>query len=137
MGLLIGLDIGTTSTIGVLAAPDGRIIAERSRPVRLYSEHPGWAEQDPLEWWENACAILRELTSIASADAPLAIGVAGMVPALVPLDAEGRLLRRSVRQNDGRAPQELDEFRAAVDEAAFHRRTGCAISQQRIAPKLC
>lgn len=136
MGLLIGLDIGTTSTIGVLAAPDGRIIAERSRPARLYSEHPGWAEQDPLEWWANACAILRELTSIAGADAPLAIGVAGMVPVLVLLDAEGRLLRRSIQQSDGRTAQELEEFHGAVDEAAFHRRTGCGISQQLIAPKL-
>jgi xylulokinase len=136
MGLLIGLDIGTTSTIGVLAASDGRIIAERSRPVRLYSEHPGWAEQDPLQWWANACAILRELTSVAGADAPLAVGVAGMVPALVLLDAEGQLLRRSIQQSDGRTAQELEEFRATIDEAAFHRRTGCGISQQLIAPKL-
>ena len=61
MGLLIGLDVGTTSTIGVLATPDGRIVAERHRAVRLFSEHAGWAEEDAAEWWANACAILREL----------------------------------------------------------------------------
>src|ERR1039458_7628981 len=136
MGLLIGLDIGTTSTIGVLAAPDGRIVAERHRPVRLYSEHPGWAEQDAAEWWANACAILRELATIAGTAKLLGIGVAGMVPALVLLDAQGRVLRRSIQQSDGRTGAEIEVLRAAVDERAFFRRTGCGVSQQLIAPKL-
>jgi xylulokinase len=136
MGLLIGLDVGTTSTIGVLAAPDGRIVAERSRPVRLYSEHPGWAEQDAAEWWANACAILRELATIAGTAKLLGIGVAGMVPALVLLDAQGRVLRRSIQQSDGRTGAELEALRGAVDERAFFRRTGCGVSQQLIAPKL-
>ena len=49
--LVIGLDIGTTSTIGILVELPDRVVAVASRPTTLSSPHPGWAEEDPLEWW--------------------------------------------------------------------------------------
>ena len=47
--LVIGLDIGTTSTIGILIDLPDKVVAVASRPVRLSSPHPGWAEEDPEE----------------------------------------------------------------------------------------
>ena len=61
MALLIGIDIGTTSTIGVLADPSGRVLASATRDCDLVSDHPAWAEEDPEQWWTNTCAITREL----------------------------------------------------------------------------
>ena len=40
--LVIGLDIGTTSTIGILVEIPGRVVAVASRPTILSSPHPGW-----------------------------------------------------------------------------------------------
>lgn len=136
--LLVGLDVGTTSTIGVLAAPEGRLLATASRPVRLASPAPGWAEEDPDEWWANACSILHELVAAAdSAGRPIgAVGVTGMVPALILLDEAGRPLRPSIQQSDGRTAREVAELAAAVDAGQFLRRTGCGINQQLVAPKL-
>jgi xylulokinase len=131
---LIGLDIGTTSTIGVLVDPAGRILASESRPVTLSSPAPGWSEEDPGEWWANACAILRAL---AAHGQPIdAVGVTGMLPAVVLLDRDGEPVRPSIQQSDARAAQEVEELRASHDERAFFRRTGCGINQQLVAPRL-
>ena len=138
MSLLLGLDIGTTSTIGVLLDPDGGILATASRPSDLVSRHPNWAEEDPAQWWSNVCAIVPELlaTTGAGASAVTGVGVTGMVPAILLLDAEGRPLRHSIQQNDARAVDEIEELRQAIDPAVFFARTGGGINQQSVAPKL-
>ncbi|BBK42130.1 carbohydrate kinase [Allostella vacuolata] len=138
MALLAGLDIGTTSTIGVLIRPDGATLATASRPVRLHAEHPGWAEEEAEEWWANACAVLRELATAADAagETIACVGVTGMLPAVVLLDAAGRPIRRSIQQSDARAGVEVEELRRSVDEARFFARTGCGINQQLVAPTL-
>jgi xylulokinase len=135
---VIGLDIGTTSTLGALIAPPGGILAVAERPTTLSSPHPGWAEEDPEQWWDNTRTILRELTAAASAQSLRLQGicVTGMVPALVLLDEAGRLIRPSIQQSDGRAAAEVAELAAEVEEGAFLRRTGNGINQQLIATKL-
>jgi xylulokinase len=137
-GCVIGLDIGTTSTIGVLVDLSAALLAVASRPTMLSSPHPGWAEEDPAEWWRNSCAILRELVAAApdGAGAIRGVCVTGMVPALVLLDEAGDVLRPSIQQSDGRAAAEVAELAAEVDEAAFLKRTGNGVNQQLIATKL-
>src|SRR3954462_1932398 len=105
--LVIGLDIGTTSTIGVLVELPDRIVAVASRPTTLSSPHPGWAEEDPREWWANSCAGLRQLgAQVDHRSAIAGICVTGMVPAVVLLDEAGALLRPSIQQSDGRSGAE-------------------------------
>ncbi len=61
MSCVLGIDIGTTSTIGILVRLPDTVLGIASRPVTLASPHPGWAEENPEQWWDNACAIIREL----------------------------------------------------------------------------
>ena len=138
MALTIGLDIGTTSTIGILIDTAGGTLALAARPTELVSEHPGWAEEDPEQWWQNACAITRELLATAGRRAAdvAALGVTGMLPAVVLLDGAGRLLRRSIQQSDGRTGAEVAALRSEFDPAAFVARTGNGINQQLVAAKL-
>lgn len=138
MAVLLGLDIGTTSTIGILVEAEGRVLALAEAPTTLLSEHPGWAEEDPEEWWRNTGLVCRALlarSGLAPA-AVKAVGVTGMVPALVTLDAEGRCVRRAIQQSDGRSGAEVAALAAEVDPAAFLARTGNGINQQLLAPKL-
>ncbi|MGH6961801.1 MAG: FGGY-family carbohydrate kinase [Dongiaceae bacterium] len=138
MPLLLGLDIGTTSTIGILIDQGGTTLATASRPCVLYSDHANWSEEDPEQWWSNSCAVIRELLA-KSGRAPgeiAGLGVTGMLPAVVLLDAAGRLLRRGLLQNDARAVAEIATMRRSIDEADFFRRSGGSINQQLVAPKL-
>lgn len=134
--VVIGLDIGTTSTIGLAARMPDEVLAVSSRPVDLVSRHVGWAEEDPLQWWENARVILKELTSNIDARRVAGICVTGMLPAVVLLDANENVLRPSIQQSDGRCGREVEELRKELDEDAFLQRTGNGINQQLVAAKL-
>lgn len=133
--LLIGIDIGTTSTVGILADGAGNTLATARRETDLHSDHPNWAEEDPAQWWDNSCAVIAEL--VAAAGRPVAaVGVTGMVPALVLLDGQGQVLRRSIQQNDARAIDEIAAMEAEADSDAFFAMTGGSINQQLVGPKL-
>jgi xylulokinase len=138
MSFVVGLDIGTTSTIGILVELPDRVRAIATRPATLRAPYPGWAEEDPEEWWDNAVAILRELPAAAGV-APeriAAIGTTGMLPAVVLLDAAGRPLRASIQQSDGRCGAEVEDLRREVDEAAFLAKAGNGVNQQLVTAKL-
>lgn len=135
---LLGIDIGTTSTKAILTNTSGRVVVEASLPAELSSPHPGWAEENPDQWWRNACTLVQELQE-SSGIRPVeiaGIGVSGMVPTLILLDEQGKVLRPSIQQNDARAVEEIDYQRANTDEADILARTGSAITQQSIGPKL-
>ena len=138
MTCVIGLDIGTTSTIGILIRLPDRTLAIASRPVDLRTEKVGWAEEDPSQWWANVCQIVPELLTragVAASDVG-AIGVTGMLPAVVLLDASGHVLRPSLQQSDARCGEQVDELRAEIDEAWFLAKAGNGINQQLVAAKL-
>jgi xylulokinase len=138
MALVLGLDIGTTSTTGILIDVSGRAIGPVSRPATLRSPDHGWAEEDPQEWWTNVREIAAELVALSGGDARAiaAIGVTGMLPAVVLLDKDGRVLRPSIQQSDGRCGQEVEELRGEWDEAEFIARAGNGINQQLVTAKL-
>ena len=135
---VIGLDIGTTSTVGILVGLPGTVAAVASRQTTLSSPQPGWAEEDPAEWWNNTCAVLQELMAALPApkSALAGIAVTGMLPAVVLLDEAGQVLRPSIQQSDGRCSAEVDELRNEVPEARFLARTGNGVNQQLVAAKL-
>jgi xylulokinase len=138
MACLIGLDIGTTSTAGIMIGLPDRVLGLATRPVGLRSERPGWAEEDPRQWWSNVCEVIRELLELSGVPAEAVGGVcaAGMLPAVVLLDRENRLLRPSIQQSDGRCADEVAELRAEIGEPTFLSRTGNGINQQLAAGKL-
>src|SRR4029453_19050153 len=88
MALLLGLDIGTTSTVGIVIDSEGGTLALASRPVELHTPQLNRVEEDPEEWWANVGAISRELLASAGIgpEAIAGIGVTGMLPAIVLLD---------------------------------------------------
>jgi xylulokinase len=134
--LLLGIDVGTTETKGVVIDADGGIVGEASREATLHSERPNWAEADPEQWWSNVVDIARDLLPGDRAEAVAGVGVSGMVPAMVLLDREDRLIRRSIQQNDARTIDEIEELRRTFDDTRFFELTGGSINQQVVAPKV-
>jgi xylulokinase len=88
--LLLGVDVGSSSTKGVLVRPDGQALAEAVRPHEITHPRPGWAEQDPEhDWWEGLVAVCRDLLARRLGDVA-AVGVSGLGPCVVAADAAGR-----------------------------------------------
>ena len=135
---LLGIDIGTTATKAILLLPSRGIVAEAEAPAQLISLKAAWAEEDPEQWWQNVREVTRtclEKAGIAGRDVG-GVGVSGMVPTLILLDRSGKVLRPSIQQNDARSFEEIQGFRRQVDEEDVLQRTGSAITQQSIGPKL-
>ena len=54
MKALLGIDIGTSSTKGVLATEEGTVLATAVRPHVTSMPRPGWVEHDAESiWWQD------------------------------------------------------------------------------------
>jgi len=138
MTCVIGLDIGTTSTIGILLRLPDQVLAVASRPVTLQSRHPGWAEEDPAQWWANVCEVTHDLVAQGGIQPEdiASLGVGGLLPAVVLLDCDGAVIRPSIQQSDGRCGTEVEAMRAEWPESDFLKRAGNGINQQLVGAKL-
>jgi xylulokinase len=137
-GQAIGIDIGTTGVKAVLIDRSGALLAEATIPHDLHSPHAGWAEETPTDWEHGALSALRAVAAHPNClpREIAAIGVSGMVPAMVLLDANGKPLRPSIQQNDARATVEIDELTEELDQQRLYGHTLGFTNQQHIAPRL-
>jgi xylulokinase len=136
-GLLLGVDVGTSSTKGVLARPDGRVVATAERPHDLSLPRPGWAEHDAEGvWWADFVSICEEL--LPQADEPVvAVCTSGIGASLLPADGDGNPLRPAILYGiDTRAEKEIDELNERYGEETLLERCGSVLTTQAVGPKL-
>ncbi len=67
--LLLGIDVGTSFVKGVLATPEGRVVAQAAAGYATNHPRPGWAEQNPQDWWRGVVAVTREVLAAAEGGA--------------------------------------------------------------------
>jgi len=104
--LLLGLDIGTSSVKAGLFDQGGQLLAKASAPLVLYSPEPGWAEQDPLDWWKGTCHVLAEVLRNVDPARIAALGLSGQCPGHVLVNADLLPLGRAIIWRDLRACDE-------------------------------
>lgn len=138
--LLLGIDIGTYSSKGVLCTPEGEVLASRQLEHDLSLPYPGWAEQDAdAIWWAECVALCRSLPQTAgrAASDVAALAVSGIGPDLLPLDEQGRPLRPGILYGiDTRAYQEIDFLNDKYGADDLYDLSGMALTSQAIGPKL-
>jgi xylulokinase len=128
---LLGVDIGTFSSKGVLVRENGAVAAECMVEHSLDIPAPGRAEHDPEKvWWGDflrlCTALLKD--SATNPAAIEAIGVSTISPAVVAVDAEGRALRPAILYGI--------DTRATAEIAELERLTGTRHDSQSAAPKV-
>jgi xylulokinase len=131
---IFGIDVGTTGVKGLAIADDGAVLARASVTYPLSTPRPGWAEQDPADWWEAAEHALAELRSAAGA--PAGIGLSGQMHGLVVLDSSDRVLRPAILWNDQRTGAECEEIEAKIGLQRLIALTGNRAMTGFTAPKL-
>lgn len=135
--LLLGIDIGTSSTKGVLCTPDGAVVAETVIAHGVDQPRPGWYEQDADDvWWGDVVRVCRELLP-GRADAVRGVAVSAIGPCLLPVDAAGRALRPGILYGiDARAGAEIEWLDAEFGEDALFELGGMALTSQAMGPKV-
>jgi xylulokinase len=129
---LVGLDVGTTGVKAIAIDPDGEVLARAEREYPLSMPRPGWAEQDPGDWWRASEAALGELGS----DDVAGIGLTGQMHGLVALDEHERVLRPAILWNDQRTGAECAEIEERVGLGRLIALTGNRALTGFTAPKL-
>ena len=137
--MLLGVDVGTGSTKGVLATQDGEVVAEHVVAHGIEVPRPGWVEQDAEQvWWGDVVEVCRALTSGRYRGADVAaVAVSAIGPCLVPIDARGRPLRKAILYGvDVRAACEIDALEREFGATSIFDLSGMRLTSQAIGPKL-
>jgi xylulokinase len=135
---LLGIDMGTGSTKGVLARPDGSIVASASRAHAMSLPRPGWAEMDAeADWWGDVVEVARELVAAAGGGGIAGVCVSGLGPCLLMCDEHVAPLRAAMLYGiDMRATAEIEELTERFGAERIVERCGKALSTQAVGPKL-
>ena len=132
MGAAIGLDVGTTAVKALAIDESGAVLARAEVGYPLSVPRPGWAEQDPADWWRAT----EEALAALGVDEVAGIGLSGQMHGLVALDAAGAVIRPAILWNDGRTAAECAEIERRVGLEQLIARTGNRALTGFTAPKL-
>lgn len=127
---LLGVDIGTLGSKGVITDLGGQVLAEAFQEHDVIHPCPGWAEHDPeRDWWDDFVKISQGLLAQSRVRASdiAAINVSGLVPNMAPTDADGVPLRNAILYSDNRAVEEIRHINDLM---------GTALTSENITPKI-
>lgn len=138
--LLLGIDIGTYSSKGVLVEPDGNILKSEVAEHKMSMPNPGWAEQDAeAVWWNDVVTICKSLLdgSPFTGDDVSAVAVSAIGPCVLPVDKKGNPLRPGILYGvDTRASLEIELLNEKIGTENIYAFSGMELSSQAAAPKI-
>ena len=129
MDVLVGLDVGTTSTKAVTAGADGRVRDLVSVAYPLLVPHPGWAELDASRLQTAAVEALGGVVAEAHerGDRVRGLCLSAAMHGLVPMSQDGTPLGPLVTWADNRASEQAEALVADGRARALHARTGTPV----------
>ena len=112
MYYILGLDIGTSAVKALLMNENGEIKAENSEEYPLYTPNPGWAEQNPEDWWKSSQKVIKDLINENNIDKSRikAISFSGQMHSSVFLDENMEVIRPAILWSDTRTSAECEEI---------------------------
>ena len=139
MSYMMGIDVGTTGTRAVIVRPDGHVVGAATgehQPMRM--ARPGWAEQDPEDWWQATLVAIRsalEQTGVKGSEIA-AVGFSGQMHGVVLLDKSRAVLRPSLIWCDQRSQAQCDWITNKVGAAQLIQYTSNPALTGFSAPKI-
>jgi xylulokinase len=132
VSVAVGLDVGTSGVKAIAVSETGEVVASAEEEYPLSTPRPGWAEQDPEDWWRATERALERL----AVDSPAGIGLSGQMHGLVALDDADRVIRPAILWNDQRTAAECAEIEERVGLERLIELTGNRALTGFTAPKL-
>jgi ribulokinase len=135
--VLLSIDLGTEGARVGAFDLDGRCLADAHEGFSTTFPRPGWAEQNPHDWWRATVHATR--TVLTDGRVPdttvLAIAVATTASTVAVLDASGEPLRPALLWMDSRASVEADETCEQADRHPVMAFSGGGDAVEWLIPK--
>ncbi|MEM1516096.1 MAG: FGGY-family carbohydrate kinase [Thermofilum sp.] len=136
--LILTIDVGTTNAKAAVFHESGRLLAVEGYEYPTHFPRPGWAEQDPEDWWSYAVLAARDAIKRARAtpDAFIGVAVSSQRETLAFIDREGRSLGRVPTWMDRRSLPQAEEIKRRLGVKEVYERTGLIVDATFTATKL-
>jgi len=122
---LLGLDIGTNATKGVLFDLSGAELAQAEQAYPLSTPQPGWAEQDPEQVWQAVVSVIRQVLNQAGPERPIvALALAAQSGSVIPARADGTPVYPMITWLDTRTEALVKQWKAAGLEETVRALSG-------------
>ena len=137
---LLGIDVGSYESKGVIVTTDGVIAASASIGHTISFPKEGYAEHDADKiWWHDFVYLCRQLINSSGIDASqiLSVGVSGIGQCVLPVDENGKPLRPAILYGiDNRCKKEVQEIIDLFGEDEIFANSGNAVDTHTIGPRL-
>jgi len=130
MDYLVGIDIGTSGTKGVLMDREGKICARAGREYSIDIPQPGLAEQDPKMWWEATIQATKEVINKSEVNPQQirGIGLSGQMHGTVFLDKNLQPFRPAIIWADQRSSSQCEFIYQKIGKERLAELTGNPIA---------
>lgn len=133
---LMGVDYGTESCRVGIFEPDGTAVVTATEGYDLTHPRPGWAEQDPDDWWAALVTASNQAIdeSGVSPDAIAGLSIDATSATVLAMDANDRHMRPAIMWMDVRASEEAHRIEQTGHAALKYNGYG-AVSAEWGLPK--
>lgn len=122
--VVIGLDLGTGGVRAIAVDLHGQLMAQTTKSYPLFTPQPGWTEQNPADWVEASLEALSDIAQQLGENRAIALGLSGQMHGMVPLDAEGHVIRPAILWNDQRTGKAVEAIESTISRQELIQRTG-------------
>jgi len=138
MALVIGCDVGTQSSKGVLLDESGRVLETATATHEVAFPAPAWAEQNPNDWTDAVASIIARLAAAAGPQASEIshIGIDAQVDGVVATDQNLRPLHAAIIWLDRRAVDHTTRIAEIAGADQVFKITGLNCDSSHGAPKM-
>lgn len=135
---LLGIDIGTSACKIAVFTRSGQVAASGNGDYSVYYHHPGWAEQNPNEWWDAVCRTIPAVLKSGGIDPSeiRGIGIDGQSWSAIAIDRGGNVLTNTPIWMDTRAVDICDEYNRRIGKKKIFELCGNPLQPSYTTPKI-
>ncbi len=137
---LMGFDLGTQGSKGIIIDFEGNLVAYSYCPHDVIHKKPEWSEHDALQtWWGDFITVSQDLLKKSGIlpGAIASIGISAILPCMLPVDEDGKPLRNAILYGiDTRTEEEIKILNEQIGEKKIWDITKTPLSTQSVGPKV-
>ncbi|MGB9709258.1 MAG: xylulokinase [Infirmifilum sp.] len=135
---ILAIDVGTTTVKTALFNINGQLLAVEGREYPTYYPRPGWAEQDPEDWWNTTVQIVRNILARTKVNPKGILGIcaSSQRETMAFIDSYGRSLGRVPIWMDRRSTPQAEKIKERLSPKRIYEKTGLVVDATFTATKL-